>query len=237
MSIGGWLGEEKEWARLELQWGKAINYQNFHAAPDQQIARYHAANMNARDHDFQNWSKEMSEKFCARLLRVLTRRSIGMISCGVDMDALKAEFSDGDPDRKKRAYAFLIKNIMVDLGRVMREVRPGDQVMLIHDHGDWDADALAAYNHMVNDPRWVSRDVFHSITSLTWRQSVGLQAADLAAYETFRVLKTKLATDEISLRYALRHLQAQGIPMIARYIDLKSVRALREMTEKNRAHP
>jgi hypothetical protein len=75
----------------------------------------------------------------------------------------------------------------------------------------------------------------HSITPLTWKESVGLQTADMAAYETFRVLKTKLATDETSLRYALRHLHAQGLPMIARYIDSKSVRALREMMEKNRA--
>lgn len=235
MSIGGWLGEEKEWSRLEIQWEKSINYQNVHNGSDQQISRFHAANMNAYDHEFENWSKGMSEKFCARLLRILTRRSMGMISCGVDINALKTEFPDGDPNRKERAYGFLIKNIMVDLGRVMREVRPGDRVMLIHDHGDWDKVALDVYNSMVDDPKWKSRHVFHSITPLTWRDSIGLQAADLAAYETFRVLNAKLATNQTSMRYALRHLVAQEMPMIARYIDLKSIQRLKEVIKKNRA--
>jgi hypothetical protein len=235
MSIGGWLGEEKEWRRLELQWEKRLNYQNANSMPNQQITRFHAANMNAYAHEFEHWSKEMSENFCAALLRILSRRSIGMISCGVDINALKAEFPDGDEaSRKERAYGFLIKNVMVDLGRLMREVRPGDQVMLVHDHGDWDATALSVYNDMVDDKRWASRHVFHSITPLTWKQSVGLQAADLAAYETFRVLKSKLATNQTTMRYALRHLVAQEMPMIPRYIDRRALKALVRVIKENR---
>ena len=196
MSIGGWLGEEREWNRLELQWEKCINWQNKKSRPDQQITRYHATFMNGYHEEFENWDKPMSERFCAKLLNIITRRSIGMVSCGVDMDAYADYFPPGDNDNKEWAYSFLIQNVMVDLGNVMREVRSGDQVMLVHDHGDWDATALFTYNKMMGDEKWESRHVFHSITSLTWKQSVGLQAADLAAYESYRVLKNKLATDE-----------------------------------------
>lgn len=235
ISVGGWLGEEGEWNRLERQWEKALIYQNAHSRQDQQISRFHAANMNAYDHEYANWTKDMSENFCSRLLRIVTRRKIGMISCGVDLKALKEEFpEENNLSREERAYGFLIKIIMIDLGRIMREVRPGDQVIIIHDHGDWDQTALDVYNHMVDDPKWASRPVFHSITSLTWKDCTGLQAADLAAYETFRVLKSKLATNQVSMRYALRHLVAQEMPMNARYLDQKWVGKMKQFVNEYR---
>lgn len=234
MTVGGWIAEEREWRRLESQWQRCIDRQNSSFRPDQQISRFHAAQMNGYKDEFANWDKAMSEQFCGKLVNLVNRRQIGGICVGVDMDGIREVFPEGDPNRKDSVYALCIKAAIVEISHVMQRFYPDDQVALIHDHGDWDQQALAGYNQMVDDPRWESRKYFHSIIPLTWQQSVGLQAADLLSYEAFKAISAKIVNDEEKFRWALKQFIAKPMPLMLKYMSLDTIRQLREEMEANR---
>jgi hypothetical protein len=71
--VAGWLGEERQWKRVEKLWQKAIAYENKSLPRHRQISRYHAAQMNANDGEFRGWENEKYKK-----LR-LTRKLLGIL--------------------------------------------------------------------------------------------------------------------------------------------------------------
>lgn len=186
--------------------------------------------MNCYDGEFLNWDKKMSEEFSAELIKIIKRRNMGIVGVGVDMEALKEVFPGGPDDRRENAYALCIKQLMVSLGSILREQFPDDQVMIVQDHGDWDAQALSAYNHMLSDLRWGSRRFFHSFTTLGWKQSVGLQACDLIAFETFKRIQQRLTKNTDELRWAMKQFTGE-MPGDLKLMDIRGVKALRETME------
>jgi hypothetical protein len=235
MVVAGWIAEQKEWRRLEAQWSRCIERQNAKSRPDQKITRYHAAPMNGYDDEFKNWDEDMSKDFSANLIRILKRRQIALVGVGCDMEALKDVFPIGPDDRRENAYGLCVKQVMVSLGHIMRAHFPNDQVMLVHDHGDWDMQALTAYNLMVEDKSWPSRHFFHSLTSLTSKESIGLQAADLIAYETFKRVYNRLVKNSNELRWALRQF-AEVMPSDIRLLGRPAINALRERMKESVKH-
>jgi hypothetical protein len=186
--------------------------------------------MNCYEGEFKNWDKKMSEDFCGDLVKTIKRRMMGIVGVAVDMEALKEVFPGGPEDRRENAYALCIKQVMVSLGGLLRENFPEDQVMIVQDHGDWDVRALAAYNNMLSDLRWGSRLFFHSFTSLSWKQSVGLQSCDLIAFEMFKRVHQKLTKNTDELRWAMRQITGHMAGDM-RLMDIRAVRALRQTME------
>ncbi len=229
MCVGGWIGNELEWKRLESRWQKRIDFENAHHQSNQQITRFHASHLNARDQEFKNWTQEMSISFSKKLIGLAAKRSMGAVCIVADMDALKEVFPEGDPNRQHSTYALCIKQMMVEIGHIIREFFPGDQVLLIHDHGNWDAEALDGYNKMVNDANWEPRNLFVGLSPMTGKQSVGLQVADLIAYEIFRMAKAKEALSTDGMRGAMREIIKKEIPLAAKYMNLQAVKALRKI--------
>jgi hypothetical protein len=233
MTVGGWLGEEDEWLRLEKSWQHCIDRTNFNNNASRQISRFHATDMNGYYRDFANWTPEMSARFASKLIGFIAKRRMGGITIGADMEALKDAFREGDQTRKDYAYVLCMKTAMVEIVHLMREYFAGDTVRLIHDHGNWDQQALSGYNLMVNDERWGNRELFNGITSLTAAQSVGLQAADMIAFEGHKALRGRLVYNSETLRKAMQTMQAKGIPIVGKYIDVAAARALKQIMDES----
>ena len=188
LCVGGWLALASEWARLENQWSKRIEHQNSVMPENKRISRFHAANLNCYDHEFKNWTKDESKLFTGKLLNIIQRRNLVAISCGIRIDDFFEVFAENNPKSDMGVvYSLCMKMVMVELGHALDEL-PDHKIFIIHDHGNWDTAALQGYNSMVDEPRWQSRDRLVGITPGLWEQAVGLQAADLIAYETFKTL-------------------------------------------------
>lgn len=232
MCVGGWLADELEWKRFERSWQRKIAYFNSRNAPDQQIERYHAARLNARDHEFSNWTQHMSIAFSKRLFSTIQKRKMGAICMCTDLEALIATFPGGDPqDRWSRGYVMCIKQLMVEIGHEMKENYPNDRVLLVHDSGAWDTEALEAYKCMVNDERWQSRRFFVGIKAMNWKESIGLQPADMIAYETFKFVNDTVMPNTEKLRNALSAVFDRHLKFNAKYINQKALIALRQRVE------
>ena len=180
----------------------------------------------------------MCSQFCKKLIGMLSKRKIGALAVACDMQAIQEVFPNGDAmDLKRRTYTLCFKTLMIEVAHVLADYFPGDSVMLIHDHGNWDQELSAAYNRMIEEDELQFSSIFRGIVPKTGKQTVGLQAADLFAYETFKGVKNKTNNPEATMRRGAQAMLNKQIPMRARWIDLASARALYELMKESGKYP
>jgi len=239
MTVGGWIGEELEWKRLESTWQKRVEFENLHSPDNQKITRYHATEMNCKGGEYKNWDKERCLLFSQKLIHMLSKRRMAALAVACDMDAIREVFPKGDPaELKRRIYTLCFKALMVDIAHIMQTYFRGDTVVLIHDK-NWSTETLAAYNLMIEeagrdpDRVWGKRALFEGLFVKTGQDAIGLQAADMFAYETFKGVKAKTNNPEAAMRGAAQEMLNKQIPMVARWINLPSAKAMYRIMEES----
>jgi hypothetical protein len=188
--------------------------------------------MNANDGEFTGWEKEANRKLrlVRKLLKFVSSPAMTCVACGIDLKAMVEIFPTAD---ESDAYVLCMKEIMVEIAHAMDDAKSEDRVAIIHDHGDWDEGALRGYNSLVDDPTWPRRHRFVSITPLTWREDVGLQSADLIAYELMRRLDDTLWTGR-DMRKALETMLGMKASIYSHWIDKRGLEAIKELEDKRK---
>ena len=225
--IGGWIGSDTRWKRREKLWQKAIAFENRTLPEGRKISRYHAAEMNANDGEYLGWEKESNRKlrFTRKLLGISGKGKMIPVAVGIDLKAFKAVFPRCELPGIGNPYLLCMKALMQQLGKAMADTYPEDRLAIVHDHGDYDLQALASYNQMIDTVEWEHRHRFVSITPLTWREDVGLQSADLFAYESMRYLDDHNWEGEnmrkpLQILFGLMNRTAFGFHIGRRYLQL-----------------
>jgi len=235
MLVGGWTAEEKQWKRLEKLWQKAIAYENRSLPDHMKISRYHAAEMNANDGEYKGWENEQYRKlrFTKKLFKIVSNGKMAAIACGIDLKAFFTLFPEHAPNDLSAPYVLCMKMLMLEIAKALEREPGADdyRVALVHDHGDWDKQALEGYNLMVDDKQWEHRHRFVSITPLTWRDDVGLQSADLIAYEAMRWLDDRLWTGR-DMRIPLQKLTEMNGHMYGTYFNREALELLKAEIDK-----
>jgi hypothetical protein len=196
MVVGGWLGEEHQWKDVQRQWCAAISFENETLPEGHKISRYHASEMNARDNEFEGWDDKRMRRLTERLLAIVGTSGMVAVTCGMDLAAFLDIFPHRDPPDYGIAYGWCMKQLMILLGKAMGGWESEFRVAVVHDHSHWDNLAHDGFYQLVDDPQWPYRDRFVSITPLSSYADVGLQTADLIAYEAMRWLDNNLWTGE-----------------------------------------
>ena len=227
--VAGWMGEERHWKRVEKRWQKAIAFENKTLPGERKISRYHASHMNANDCEFKGWENESYRKlrFTKKLLKIVGVSQLSAVAIGLDLDAFLKIFPDRDPPDFGIPYVICIRQLMYEIAFAMQEWPEDCRVALVHDHGDWDKLALEGYNQLVDDPEWEHRHRFVSITPLTWKDDVGLQAADLIAYELMRRLDDTLWTGR-DIRIPLKAILEMNNHVSGKYLDHGELKSLKQ---------
>jgi len=235
MVLGGWIGNDTRWKRREKLWQKAIAFENGTLPEGRKISRYHAAEMNANNGEYKGWENEQVRKlrFTKKLLNISGKSKMIPVAVGIDLIAFNEIFPHRDLPGVGNAYLLCMKALMQQLGTALAENQPDDQLAIVHDHGDWDVQALSGYNQMVDTAAWEHRHRFVSITPLNWRDDIGLQSADLFAYESMRYLDDHNWEGEdmrtpLRVLFGLMNRSAFGFHIGRRYLEL-----LREELEKD----
>ncbi len=236
LMVGGWIADDKQWKRVESRWQKAIALENKTLAPEHRIKRYHAAEMNAGDGPFKGWEKWRRNRFTDKLLRILSNGQMTAVGCGMDLRAFDELFPRRMPPDYGIAYIMCMGTIMHAIADAAKGYPPDFRIALVHDHGDWDAHALAGYNDWVDDHSWEDRHRFVRITPLTWREDVGLQAADLIAYETMRWLDNELWVGDDRMRYALRKLVSNDVHIYGVYHSKDALKDVARLFEERHGY-
>jgi hypothetical protein len=238
MSVGGWIGNELEWKRLESVWQRRIDFENARNLPDRQITRFHATEMNCKGGEYKSWDKEMCLQLSKKLIHMIAKRKMGAIAIGCDMNAIREIFPGGDErGLLRRSYVLCMKQLMVSIAHILEDYFPNDHVLLIHDHNNWDEDALHGYNLLIDDPDWGTRGLFKGLLSKTGKDDVGLQAADMMAYESFKAIKAKIKSPAAAMRGAVQEMVKRDIPIQSQWIDRKAALALYDVMKQSGKYP
>ena len=240
MVVGGWIATELEWGKLEGSWQRYIEDANSRSEPNQQITRFHATEMNCKGGEFKHWDHGQCIRLSRKLINVLAKRRMGAVATGCDMDAIQQVWPNGDKKTLQRnTYVVCMKHMMVEIAHIMEQFFPGDRVLLVHDQNSWGDVVLEAYNLMIDEPEWRPRHIFEGIVSKSGKDpsAIGLQAADLIAYEVFKGFKAKTVSEEREMRAVMKEFIRRDVPMSARWIDLEAAQALYQIMNESGKYP
>jgi hypothetical protein len=92
---------------------------------------------------------------------------------------------------------------------------------------------------MIDEPDWVRRNLFGGLVSKTGKDpsAVGLQAADMFAYEVFKGIKAKALSPDSEMRPVMKEFTNQRVPMRARWINLPAAQALYRIMKESGKYP
>ncbi len=129
----------------------------------EKLSRAHASPMNCYGGEFKGWTKDEARLFSQKLLAIIQRRDLIAISCGIRVDDFFEVFTENNRKTDMGVvYSLCMKQVMVELAHAL-DYLPDHKVSIVHDQGNWDADANQAYTAMRDDPRWPLRDRFVGI--------------------------------------------------------------------------
>ena len=234
MVVGGWIGNEKQWVRVQRRWCKAIAYENRSLPGGRKITRYHAAEMNANDGEYKGWENEGYRKlrFTRKLLKICGRSEMIPIACGMDLKAFLDSFPNRKPPDYGIAYGLCVKVLMSELGHAVENYPNEIRIALVHDHGDWDVLAHDGFYQWKDSPDWKLGERFVSITALSSYDDIGLQCSDLFAYEAMRYLHDH-GWEGKDMRAPLRTLfEITDADVFGVYLNRKYLESLKEVIEQ-----
>jgi len=230
--FGGWITKDKQCERLESQWLRRLDLENRVLPADKQISRYHAAECSSCVGEFAGWSKNQQIRFSKALLRIMSRRELLAIACGVVIPELIEVFPENANDAQEQAYAMSIKVAMMQIGRAMSKYAPYERIVLFHDWGNYNTAALQAFTAQKDDPKFSFGHFFTTIAPLHWQDCPVLQPADLLAYELMKELDRKLSSTRQMRRFLRQLLSKPELPVYAKYVDKQALLKLRKVMDE-----
>jgi hypothetical protein len=179
--VGGFFAGERIWEKVQRRWSAANSWAG--------VSRFHASHLNARDHEFETWSKARSLRYSKRLLRILNDQGhhLHAVSCGLLGEDYEQIIPQDSRAKLGNPYIACFKTCIVMIAKEMKPFPAADRFSVILDRSDWSAEAVAIFNEMKNGTTWEYGHRLGACTS-AGAGTVALEAADLAVYETFRYL-------------------------------------------------
>jgi len=236
------MAQGSEWFWIETAWQKCLEEKN--ASLKEQgrilIKRYHSADINSFQGDFTDWNGPERQAFCEKLLRVLSRHIGRYDGYLINLQELIEEWPETKSDPKAYAYSFLLKFLMIRIGKGINQGLPGTKITLFHDRCAYDEILLAAFNEMMNDPTFAYKQCFTTIAPMGWEDCIALQPADLIAYENFkeghRLLPSEKTRDRRKILDALLSIDSfsQRLALLSRG-NIRELKGLSDAAKKKQA--
>ena len=145
--------------------------------------------------DFEGWSIEETRECTRDLLSIFKTHPCVIIAYTVDLRDVLDVFPEAEGGREYNlANILLLFCVLNYLSRtILSDPRwPEEMLALIHEHGDYDAVLLDAFNRKLLDPALKHRDKFLSFTAMKPENCILLEAADFIAYESFKAVDREL---------------------------------------------
>lgn len=183
------------------------------------ISRYHASDCSGRRGEFEGWTRDERDAFVLRLFGLFKQFPSHTAAFDMQLDDVCEVFPEWARDRLDAAYGLLTLFLMNLIGEDFAKFYKGGstpKITLFHDrtasNGKYDPTILRSFDQQLNDPDFAYKEIFTTIASLAWQQSVALQPADLVAFECFKEAEARLAARKSRKSFtALLDMEAFGI--------------------------
>src|SRR5437016_10127165 len=148
--------------------------------------------MNNFAGEYKDWTPAERKEFSQKLVHVFEKPSnrVNGFSYSVEFESITKAFPETRKNPRGYAYQFLLKLLMCDMCKELREANQDDlsgvKVALVHERCAYDAALLQAFNSLLADPTFSCKGLFASLVPMGWEDCTPLQPADFLAYENFK---------------------------------------------------
>jgi hypothetical protein len=176
------------WTWIELDWLGMLQAVNakLREKGRRELSRYHAADCNGLFNEFEGWTKYEQIELTKTMLGIFKRHAFHINAYSIDLKQLQKEIPETRPNPRGFAYVFLLYFLMLEMCDFTLRKHKDAIMGLTHDHCDYDAALLEAFNQMLDDPHFKCRNRFTALAPSRWEHCIPLQPADLLAYENFK---------------------------------------------------
>jgi hypothetical protein len=187
--VGGFVGDPNAWARVDGLWREKNKRVG--------VSRFHASHLNAGTYEFEGRGKNWRIRYSRDILRILKerKRRLHGVSCGIYVDDYRRIISQEGQVKMGHPYLICLKTAVVRVAEQMSDPEHGfsleDRFTVILDRNPLDAEAIKVFYGMKNNPAFRYSSRLEDCIAADAETFVGLQAADFAAYETFRLMHGK----------------------------------------------
>jgi hypothetical protein len=227
MCVGGWLATDAVWGRIAPRWAARIRHESDACvrAGLKPLTRYHATYCASMVDEFQGWDQRRQIQFTKKLLDIMgtgNNRKVGAkpigVACGVAYRELVAAFPQlKDPkDIKWHALKFGMIKCLQLLTGVMQRKFPEERATVIYDRTkEFGGAVQSAYDGICPPGSWPKQYIIGAMPG-DWQDFTPLQAADLIAFEGFKLTGAYKRGGE-GFRKSLLGIVRRGIPIATGY--------------------
>jgi hypothetical protein len=222
---GGWIALDDTWDIVQEKWVARIVYEDRISRKHglKPLTRYHAATCSSLVGEFEGWTQKRQIRFVKRLVQILTSHKAlakpMAFAWGINFSEVRSQFPESPVSHlRELAYAYCVRHCLFQIGEVMREIYSHERITFIHDSGSLFRSALNGFEQAKTDPK-VNSGQFVSFAPMDWQDCVLLQAADMVAYDTFKLTNTRLHSNSEAIRKSLEVLVGKGTPIVAGHLE------------------
>lgn len=181
--VGGFLTKDTAWSRIERRW-LACNKRNG-------VLQYHARDVNGRRGEFQGWSDAKRNKYSKTMLQILKDQGLKLcgISCGISKIDYERLISESGRSKWGSPYTVAFKNCIAWVAQIMEKIPPEHRFAVVVARSQFQKEAGDAFEIMKANKSWPMHKRLGSFALDDPDSVVPLQAADMIAYETFRLME------------------------------------------------
>jgi hypothetical protein len=185
-TISGFFSDQPTWKEVEEQWSE-INRRYG-------ISCLHASALNCRDKEYGGWCKEKADRYSSELLNAVNRQGKRMraYNCGMRADEYRAIISDSGRIKLGHPWIVCFQSCIAMIAKDMETLHMDDKLAVVVERGsEFDARAVKMFRELRENPDFAYRYRLADCTLASPDMFVGLQVADLMAYEYFKRLNEK----------------------------------------------
>lgn len=183
LTISGYFADQITWEQVEKQWSE-VNARYG-------VSRFHAAALNHAKEEYLGWSKDKRVQYSAELLGIIAAQKERLVAynCGIRADAYRRIIGEEGQTKLGPPWFACFKSCIAMITRHMETLPPEDSLSVVIERGSgFDQIAVDFFHKLAANPKFLYRHRLKTCTAAEPTEAVGLQVADLMAYEYFRRL-------------------------------------------------
>jgi hypothetical protein len=197
-TISGFFSNIPTWEKVEERWDE-INH-------NYGVPRFHAQHLNRRDTEYEGWCKCKADSYSAELLQAVNEqgRRMRAYNCGMHCDAYKRIISEDGRTKLGDPLMVCFNSCVTMIARDMETLGHSDVVEIIVERGGgFNEKAVETFERLKVNPRFAYRQRLQSCASVSPEECIGVQVADLMAYEYFKRLNDRSTQRSMRAPYDL----------------------------------
>ena len=186
LNISGFFSDSDTWEEVEEQWGKVNDKYG--------VQCFHAVALNHRNEEYQGWSKSKRDEYSGELLAIISAQKHRLVAynCGMRADAYRRIINEEGQRKLGVPWFACFKSCIAMIAKHMETLPDSDGFSVIVERGSgFDVMAVEFVEKLANNPNFAYRHRLKTCIPAKPTDAIGLQLADLMAYEYFRNLRDK----------------------------------------------